>query len=110
MTPASAMSRLRPGSSPVRSVITHPAQVAGLEQMELMLLAPARELAQVQLIGLPRQAAAAFGSSCVGSHRGGQQPAEAVKICGRIQVKLEPVPPRRITPDGPISTEAVLNA
>ena len=30
---------------------------AGLEQMELMLLAPADELAQVQLIRLPGQAA-----------------------------------------------------
>ena len=33
----------------------------------------------------------------------------AVKICGRIQVKLDPIPPRRITPDGGISAKAVFN-
>jgi hypothetical protein len=48
---------------------------------------------------------AAFGL-CVGSRRGGQQPAETVQVRCRTQMKLDPVSPRWITPDGGISTEA----
>ena len=47
--------------------------------------------------------------SRVGSQRGGQQPAETVQICCRIEAKLDPVSPGWITPDGGIGTEAVLD-
>ena len=36
-----------------------------------------------------------------------RQLVEAVQVCCRIEVKLDPVPSGRITPDGGISTEAV---
>jgi hypothetical protein len=51
---------------------------------------------------------AGLGSSCGGGHRDRQQPAEAVQIRCRIQVKLDPIPPEWITLDGGIIAEAVL--
>jgi hypothetical protein len=50
---------------------------------------------------------AGLGSLRVGGYGGRQQPVEAVQVFCRIEVKLDPVPSGRITPDGGISTEAI---
>lgn len=52
--------------------------------------------------------AAAIGS-CVGSQCSGQQRGEAVEVCCRTEVELDPVTARRITPDGGVANEVLLD-